>query len=74
MSLSPLQLETQIQELLDGILAEEKWPALREELRNSAQARELYCDHVRLTSQLKQRSRKLKSLKTPTPIIPHWNP
>ena len=30
--MTPTQLETRIQELLDGVLQEDHWPELREEL------------------------------------------
>ena len=70
MPLTPIQLETQIQELLEGTLEEAHWPALREELMNSEQARELYCQYARMITLLRQRSRGIKSLAIPVPLIP----
>lgn len=70
MSLTPTQLETQIQELLEGTLPESRWPGLREELMNSEQARRLYCQYARMQSLLRQRGRGIESLTSPIPIIP----
>lgn len=70
MPLTPVQLETRIQELLEGTLPETHWSALREELANSVQAREIYCHYARMTSLLRLRSRGIESLTTPTPVIP----
>ncbi|MCP5538292.1 MAG: FecR domain-containing protein [Akkermansiaceae bacterium] len=70
MPLTPVQLETRIQELLEGTLPEAHWPALRERLMTSEQARELYCHYARMTTLLRQRSRGIKSLAAPTPAVP----
>lgn len=70
MPLTPAQLETRIQELLEGTLPEAHWPALREQLMNSGQARELYCHYARMITLLRQRSMGIKSLTSPTPVIP----
>lgn len=68
--MTPTQLETRIQELLDGVLQEEHWPELREELMNSEEARRLYCSHSRMQSLLRQRAKGIESLTSPTPVIP----
>lgn len=69
MALTPIQLETQIQELLEGTLSESRWPGLREELRNSEEARRLYCQYARMQSLLHHRARGIKSLTSPTAVI-----
>ena len=64
------QLETRIQELLEGSLDEAHWPALKKELENSSEALDLYCHHARIHSQLYLRAREIESLSNPTPLIP----
>lgn len=70
MPLSPIQLETQIQDLLEGTLAVPHWPELREELMTSEEARRIYCQYARMQSLLHQRAKGIKSLTSPTPVIP----
>lgn len=70
MAMSPGQLETRIQELIEGVLAEERWPELRDELIGSAEARELYCTHVRLHALLDRRVKGLKAVLAHESLIP----
>lgn len=70
MPLSPIQLETRIQELLDGTLSEEHWPELMRELQESEEARRLYCKHSRMHGLLGQHAKGLRALTTPVPTIP----
>lgn len=67
---STIQLETRIQELLEGALREEHWPELRAQLMESEEARKLYCEYAQLATVLRQRSQGLKSLAVPVPVIP----
>lgn len=69
MPMSPIQLETRIQELLDGSLSEELWPELMHELDNSEEARALYCKHARIHSLLGQNAKGIRALTTPVPTI-----
>lgn len=70
MSLSPVQLETRIQELVEGILDETHWPELRAELMRSEDARELYAAHVRMHSILERRVKGLKAVLAHESLLP----
>lgn len=68
--MSPTQLETRIQEFLDGVLPEDHWPELRDELAQSESARELYCYYARMHSLLMQRSKGVAALSSNVSVIP----
>ena len=70
MSFSPKQLDTLIQELVEGVLPEDQWPALKKELEESEHARQVYADYIRLHSTLDRRVRGLKAALANTPLIP----
>ncbi len=70
MSLTSIQIETKIQELLEGVLPAEQWPVLREELLNSEEARAYYCMHVKMHTLLSLRSERIQFNKLREPIIP----
>lgn len=68
--MTPIQLETRIQELLEGVLSDKYWPELQEILNTSDEARRLYCQHAQIRGLLIQRSKGIKSLNSPAPVIP----
>lgn len=70
MSLSPIQLETRIQELVEGVLDEAHWPELRTELMHSPEARALYAAHVRMHSVLERRVKGLKAVLAHESLVP----
>ncbi len=70
MSLSPVQLETRIQEFVEGVLDEAHWPELRAELMHSQEARELYAAHVRMHSVLERRVKGIKAVLAHESLVP----
>ncbi|MCH7227378.1 FecR domain-containing protein [Haloferula sp. A504] len=70
MPMSPVQLETRIQELVEGALDEERWPELREELIRSEEARRIYCAHARMHAVLERRVRGLKAVLAHESLVP----
>lgn len=62
--MNPGELETRIQQLLDGDLHPDHWPALRETLEQSAEARRIYAEHARIHTQLLRIRRERSSLRT----------
>jgi ferric-dicitrate binding protein FerR (iron transport regulator) len=58
-------LETRLQQLLDGDLPPDEWPELRELLRSSEGARRIYAEHSRLHAALSQIGSGRKSLRRP---------
>ncbi|NWK57406.1 FecR domain-containing protein [Verrucomicrobiaceae bacterium N1E253] len=70
MAMTPVQIETRIQELIDGSLNEEHWPELQQALMGSEEARELYCHYARMHGLLRQRSKGIESLASNEPMIP----
>ena len=61
--MNPGELETRIQQLLDGELHPDHWPALREALEQSAEARRIYSEHARIHTQLMRIRRERSSLR-----------
>lgn len=62
------ELETRIQQLLDGDLNPEQWPELRDLLRSSEEVRQIYVEHVRLQTELAQiRQEKISLIH---PVLP----
>jgi len=70
MTMTSIEVETKIQELLEGVLPEEQWPALRQELMNSREARAYYCKHVKIHTLLRLRSERIQFLKLRDPVVP----
>jgi hypothetical protein len=62
MPLSPIQLETRIQELVEGVLDEAHWPEVRAALIESAEARRTYAAYVRMHAVLDRRVTGLKAV------------
>lgn len=70
MSFSPNQLDTLVQELVEGVLPQEPWSALRKELEESEHARQVYAGYTRLHSALDRNAKGLKQALTNAPLTP----
>ena len=68
--MTQVQLETRIQEALDGVISEENWLALQDEMARSDEACRTYCRYVQLHGLLGQRSKGLQALTFQGPVIP----
>jgi ferric-dicitrate binding protein FerR (iron transport regulator) len=66
--MSPAELETRIQQLLDGDLHPEHWPELRDRLSTCEEARRIYSEHARVHSQLLRIRRERSAL--PPSVVP----
>ena len=64
------QLESRIQDLFEGNLAEDQWEDLRKELLRSKEARNLYCTYAEMHTLLRERAEGARSLTLRTPVIP----
>lgn len=68
--MTPVQLETRIQEAVDGVITEENWRTLQDEMAQSEDVRRLYCQYIQLNGLLDQRSKGLQALSYRGPVIP----
>lgn len=68
--MSPVELESRIQDLFEDSLAEDQWPELRNELVESEEAREIYHAYAQIHTLLNQKAQGAHVLSLKTPVIP----
>jgi len=68
--MSPVELESRIQDLFEGVLAEDMWPELRKELLESEQACEVYHTYAQMHSLLGEAALSSHTLTLKTPVVP----
>lgn len=65
-----VELESRIQDLFEGALAEDQWPELRAALLESEEARDVYHSYAQIHTLLAEKAHGAHSLTLKTPVIP----
>lgn len=65
-----VELESRIQDLFEGALADDQWPELRAELLESEEARDIYYSYAQIHTLLAEKAHGAHSLTLKTPVIP----
>ncbi|MBT7959783.1 MAG: hypothetical protein HN759_10660 [Akkermansiaceae bacterium] len=68
--MTQVELESRIQDMFEGVLAEDQWPELHKALLESEEARETYYTYAQIHTLLDQKAQGAHTLTLKTPVIP----